>query len=96
MATHAWILQVKGEGPKQQFRLEQALSEALKRDRELWLAPEKTVSFDGPEHPVGGDRVYLNVSGEKAALVVSASWWPSRQRWINLFRSECLNGKRHI
>lgn len=67
MATNAWILQVTGNNPKhtKQFQLEPALKEAPTRDRKLWLAPERTVRFDGPEHPVEGDRVYLNVSGEK-------------------------------
>jgi hypothetical protein len=66
MAIHAWILQVRGRGPTQQFQLEPALDEALTRDRTLWLAPLRTMRFEGPEHPVQGDRVYLNVSAEKA------------------------------
>jgi hypothetical protein len=54
MANYAWILQVKGDGPKQQFGLREALREALQRDRTLWLAPLKIKRFDGPEHPIGG------------------------------------------
>ncbi len=61
----AWILQVKG-GEEPQFRLEDAIGEALKRDRTLWLAPLKVSILDGPENPGKGDRFYLNVSGEKA------------------------------
>lgn len=65
MSIDTWILQVKGKGPEQRFQLEPAIDESLRRDRTLWLTPAKIICFSGPDHPVQGDRVYLNVAGEK-------------------------------